>query len=337
MQRLIMPALILAFAAAAAVAQPPAGPAFPPQPPAARPVPKDPGVPDDEGKIIMNYWVHINDLLKDDSLRRNTMTVRPGGQYVARKSYPFEGFGHLRAKDLLRAAREGIEAARTATWGKSQAEVERQITKNLIAAFEYYPLLAQDDSDITPLLHAIEDSRSEEMLRLFLLERCAPGMVNPSLFSTYLQESLARDPAPIRLALKNIVASAVESPRVLHVAIAALYDFYYYEYSKFLAKDPAVAAYAQKEAIPVTPAILLRADAPQLSGDVARLNRDYLEQWEEVARFLSEYFRPGTTRTPEVRDQARKYLERIYLEIPFDNRDAVKGFLDRASLAPNPA
>lgn len=336
MQRLIVPALILAFAAAA-MAEAPERPAIPPQLPKSKPVPKDPGMPDDEGKIIMNYWVHINDLLKDDSLRRNTMTVRPGGKYVARKSYPFEGFGHLRAKDLLRAAREGIEAARTATWGKSQAEVERQITKNLITAFEYYPLLAQDDSDIAPLLHAIEDSRSEEMLRLFLLERCAPGLVSPSLFSTYLQETLARDPAPIRLALKNVIASAVESPRVLRIAIEALYAFYYYEYGKFLGKDPAVAAYAEKEGIPVTPAILLRADAPQLSGDVARLNSDYLEQWTEIARSLAEYFRPGTTRTPEVQGQARRCLERIYLEIPFDNRDAIKGFLDRATVAPNPA
>lgn len=336
MQRLVASVLMLVLATGTS-AQSLENPLAPPQSPPPKVVPKGASVPEDDKTVIMNYWVHINDLLRDESLRRNTMTARPGGKYVVRKSYPFEGFGHLRARDLLRAAREGIEAARTATWGKAQAEVEREITKNLITAFEYYPLLVQDDDDLKTLVHSIEDPRGDEMLRLFLLERCAPGMTNPSLFSDYLQESLARDPTPLRLALKNVISGSVEKPRILRVAIESLYSFFYYEYGRFLATDPGLAAYAQQRNLPVTPALLLEPDAPALSGDVARLNPDYIGQWTEIARTLANCIRPGTTRTPEVQAQARKYLEQIYSIIPINNREAVKEILDNASQNPNPA
>lgn len=284
-----------------------------------------------EDRIILNYWTHINEILSNESMRRDTTTVRPGGRYLPRKVYPFEVVQHLRARDLIRAVHEGINAARTAAWGKSPEETRRQIRQNIVTALEYYPVVAQDDRDIKPLFYAMADVNEEEELRLYLLRNSLPDASRPTLFGLYLRDALAHNSEETRKYLKTVVEHAAENPRVQQAAIEAYFHYMELSYARVLKTDPAVAAFAAEHGAAFRPALLLEEGAPKPSGDVVQLLRDYDAQWYDFALTLSGYAQPTSTRPAEVRETARACLERIYNELPLSNRDDVKALLDQTA------
>ncbi len=284
-----------------------------------------------QAPVILNYWTHLNDILSNETFRRNTTSVRPSGRYLPRKVYPFENVQHLRARDLMRAVQEGINAARTASWGKPAEEVQRQIRQNIVTALEYYPLVAQDERELKPLYYAMADVNGEVELRMFLLRSSMPGASRPSLFGLYLREALAHNTGETRKYLKTIVDHVTENPQVQRTAIEAY--FYYMElaYTQVLKTDPAVAAFAADRGQAFRPVMLMEAGAPQPSGSVAQLLKDYDAQWFDFALTLSGYAQPGSNRPIEVREASRACLERIYREMPLSNRDVIKELLDRTA------
>ena len=336
MQFLALAALIATFAADDPLTPPP-------------PIPNTPAAqiqlyrvtqpepPQPEAQVIVNYWIHINDLINSEKLRRNAMTIRPGGKYVARKTYPFDGFGHLRARDLIRAAQEGIEAARTTTWGKPQEEVDREISKNINTAFEYYPLLAQGDDDVRALYLLVENSRQEDLLRMFLIQNSVKGKAHPSLFGTYFREAVERDPAPLREILQTLVNSPVESPRLLSTAIHALFEILYYEHGVLISKEATLSEFAKQKGVPVSLALLSESGAPPLTGDIARLNEDFEAQWFDIARTLKTYCEPENARTEELTNAAQTHLRRICEEIPLKKREDIRKMLEEVEKSPRPS
>jgi len=285
--------------------------------------------------LILNYWTHLNEILQSEQARRRTRTMRPTGEFIVRIGFPFDNLAHLRAKHLLRAANEGAAAARTAAWGRPEAEARGAAYVNIATALEYYPLLAAGDDDFMPLLYLMGNDREDPVLRLFLISRTVPGLAPPSLFSRYFQEQIGRmDPFKFREYLAKPASHPLEDPEVQVVAIQALYAFNVNNYTAILRRDPKIAAWARGVREPVTPSILLREDAPALSGDTAYLAADMNSHFASMARDLANHLKPGSNRPPAVRAVAREYLQRIYDEIPLEDRAAVKALLDAAAPAP---
>lgn len=294
----------------------------------------DPGQMEEEKPIILNYWVHLNTVLNSDAARRDVKIFRPGQQYVPRKHYPFELLDHLRAEDLLRAAHEGIDAARTELWGKSPAEIEAQIYRNIAFALEYYPIRAQIERDVELLLMAMSDPKEEELLRVYLLTNAVPGEATPSSFGLFLQEAIRYNPTTAKPYLSAVATNPQEPVRVQIAALRAYTEVLRTEYNQVLAKDPALVEFAKQQGEALTPVTLLSPGAPQLSADLATMLRDYDAQLFEYARVLGDCFKGNTARPPEVQAVARACLERICREMPNSRQAEIQAVFDALPPAP---
>jgi hypothetical protein len=279
--------------------------------------------------LIMNYWTHLQSILEDNERQRETQTMRPDGKVLKRVNYPFDAVMHLKPAHLLRAAKEGIDFARTEGWGLAPDAAARQAYRNVGIALEYYPLLAVSESDFMPLLHTMGRREDDPILRVYLFNHVLPGMELPSLFSRYMQEEFQKlDVVEARPYLFEPATFPLEEPEPQAAAIRALFAHDLAWFSRQLALMPEFEAYARQVDTPIGPALLLREDAPEPTGDVGSLMIELIKSIGQVAGHLAEILRPESGRPEALQGVAREHLGLILENFPIPNADAVRAALD---------
>ncbi|MCC6144448.1 MAG: hypothetical protein IT368_11640 [Candidatus Hydrogenedentes bacterium] len=276
---------------------------------------------------ITNYWRHILDVIDEQKARQEQLEGTENMVNPPPREYVFDAFAHLSTHDLMRAVKEGIEAAQRETFRKPDAVVKQAIQQNILSALEYYPIVAQDRKDFNPLLYAIENSLDHPQLRLFIIRRLVPGETAPSLFTTYLQQQVAEDPGEIRGALGKITQRPSEDPEVFLAATDALFAIYKDEYQARLNQIEAVHALAGDQ----PPALALLQDGA-MNGLPDEAKIKVAEQgvaFNDLVDRMKAILDPFAGYPPGNRIAARKVLERIYNEIPLENRSQIKATLDQ--------
>ncbi|MFP4502540.1 MAG: hypothetical protein ACLFTT_16210 [Candidatus Hydrogenedentota bacterium] len=285
----------------------------------------------DEGqdkKVIVNYWTHIQKILESEDVRANRRTMRPSGEVLVRVSYPFDHLMHLKPKHLLRAAHEGVDAARTAAWGRSPEAAHRQAYENVAMALEYYPLLAGNDQDVLDLLYAMARRANDPVLRTFLVNRTVSGLAPDSLFARYLRDEVtAMAPQKFRNYLYKPATAPDEDPMVQMAAIRALYRYDYAYQGRVLMLAPEFQVYARRHDLLPEPAMLLRPGAPEPSGDTARMMSTLETRWLDTAQDLAKHLEPERGRPAAVRALVRETLGRIRQEAPLEEPAAIDDLL----------
>lgn len=279
-------------------------------------------------KIIVNYWTHIQKILESEDVRASRRTMRPSGEVLVRVTYPFDHLMHLKPKHLLRAAHEGVDAARTAAWGRSPEAAQRQAYENVAMALEYYPLLAGNEQDVLDLLYAMSRHANDPVLRTFLVNRTVSGLAPDSLFARYLRDEVATmAPEKFRDYLYKPATAPQEDPMVQMAAIRALYRYDYAYQGRVLMRAPEFQVYVRRNDLLPDPAMLLRPDAPEPSGDTARMMSTLETRWIDTAKDLAKHLDPERNRPAAVRSLVRETIGRIRQEAPIEDPAAIDGIL----------
>ncbi len=267
-------------------------------------------------RVITNYWRHLNDILSAEAAKPQRDDRRMNVRHPPPRSFPFEALQHLTCRDLLRAAHEGIREARRASAGKPSAETDHQVEINVATALEYYPLLAANEEDFTPLLHHIENIATDPVMRVFLIRRCVPGLVPQSQLAIYLQEGVQRNRQEVQRLLLKLATDPTEYAAVQMAAMEVCYLFLYEEYRGVLAKDVAVIEWAAARNVPVTPRMLKAEDAPE-PASVTQVGLDRIGSYmQDFAAALVRLLEPGANRPPEVHEAVRTLARRMEQEFP---------------------
>lgn len=281
----------------------------------------------DKDQIITNYWKHVKTILSTEAARPKPKR-NPSVRYPPPRSFPFDALKHLRAQDLIRAAKEGIHAARAELEGRPEAEVERQVEANIHLCLEYYPILVEDEEDLNSLMYLMEDAHADRVMRRFLLARCAPGLVPSSLFASYLQENLIRRRYEHKRILSKITSGPYDYPDVQLVAMDAFYAVFYTDYVSTLERDKAIADFAQRMGKAVAPNLLLEPECPDLLPETSLMLKRLNEGLMSFVRGLATHFKPGSHRSVAFQQKARALIVKIRDQFPLPEREAVQAILD---------
>ena len=278
--------------------------------------------------LITDYWQHLNQLLTTGTSREQWRPSTTVSRRPPQRAYRFDALNHLKAQDLLRAAREGVRYAQLAGRDEPVDALERRIEENVQTALEYYPLFVNQDRDYDRLLYLIARESEEPAFRLFLIRRCAPGLANPSLFSDYFIEEGRRNRDKLRKTLLTVADRLFEYPDVLEATMGALYEITCGEYIAAFQSDPNVIALTKERGQPVAPVSLLSSEAPVISAET-KAELDRLE-WpvREYMDVLSKNIHPDIQRSSEVKLMTRRFLERMHEEIPVSFRDEIRIILE---------
>jgi hypothetical protein len=276
---------------------------------------------------ITNYWRHILEIMDEQKVREEQLRGTENMINPPPKEYPFDAFAHLSARDLMRAVQEGIDAAKRENFRKPEAVVDQAIQQNILTALEYYPIVARDRNDFNPLMYALENSLENKSLRLFLIRRLTPGTVARSLFTDYLQERVAEDPGEVRRALGKITQRPSEDAAVFQAAMETLYSMYKNDLEGQLQQIEPVAALATDQTL--TQALLAEGAMKSLPDD-ARIKVAQLGVvFNDLVKRMEAIIDPFAGFPPANRLAARSVLERIYNEIPLENRAQIRAVLDQ--------
>ncbi len=262
------------------------------------------------------YWQMVSDIAASiESASPRPRTVSDAG---ARKeiTYPFENLRHLRATDVLRAAKEGAHVARLqAALGKTEEEIEALVTQNVAIALEYLPMLIRRDEDIEEITLLMAKRDEDATLRMYLLKNSAPGFAAPSFLSISLPEIIDTHEAPYIKWVVHAATHPSEKPEVQRLALEIAYDRLLRSYTDVLQQDPAVQAYLDSEDACL--ATLMREDVLELSQETHLATRQIRTRFHDFARDIAGHIAEGS-----VRDETVKALTREILE---DMRDAIHG------------
>ena len=288
--------------------------------------------------LIMNYWTYLQSILEENKDQRVTKTMRPDGHILTRVNYPFDAISHLKPAHLIRAAKEGIDFARTEGWGLAPEAAEEQAYRNVGVALEFFPILAINREDFMPLLIDMARRQEDPVFRTFLLNHIMPGLAHPSLFGRYMQEQFyALDVAEARQYLLEPATFPLENATVQAAAVRALFAYDKAWFTEKLATLPEVADYARANTLTVEPAILLRDDAPVLSGDIGAFMRGLIKSIGDEAEYLAQIAAAGSDRPEGLKAVAREYAQRILANFPIANADTVRAGLESAPPAVTPS
>jgi len=282
-----------------------------------------------EDHVIVSYWKHVSEILQQEMQQ---MPQRPAAnlRYPPPRRFLFESLEHLRAEDLLRAAQEGMRAARRSMKDQSLDEVNREVEARIAMVLDFYPVLAADDEDRIRLLNVMSQSNEDPILRAFLVRRCMPGLADLSPLSDYLQKRPTREIDEMMERLVTIGTDIAEQPAVQIVAIEASYQWLVREYTAALEKDPGVVKYANSAGVPITPAIMSRDDHPRLNSRTSIRIVQLARKAKEMAQGYAAQWSPDRMRSPEVKRTVYRFIERICAEIPFEDSAAICDLLDKA-------
>jgi len=288
-------------------------------------IPRAPLSPDPNyEKTIANYFVYVRESVQAAIAESS----RPKTEGLPR-TFPFEAIRQLRAEELLRGAFEGVRDARLRYARRSKEEADRYVTANVQLCLEYYPLVARGEEDLKRILRVVEDLNLDSTYRLFVLRRCVPDLAPRSLLSDYLVDGVRKLPQEMKRILSGLVESKLEDGPVQATAIEVLYRVSYEYYLKRFQKDPNVLALAKTREAPVTPRILIESKEVQLSRMTAMALQGITGQFADLANLCATHLDPSSNRPPEVKQAALGIIERVYNEIPVQDRAAVKALLDK--------
>jgi len=296
-----------------------------PQPPAAAapPAQKEPEKP----PVITNYWQHINEILATEAARRTRYDLKTKTKYPPPRSFPFDAFNHLKAKDLLRAVDESIQNVRMKPGGRPEEEIDHQIEVNINTCLEYYPLLASEDSDFTNILYRIQGS--DPALQTYLIKRIVPGLADKSLFSDYLQDRVRRERTDIQNALTKICGDIMANEKVQRAAFETEYALLLEEYLDVFRKDPAVVAYKQQNGKEASPKLLLEPGILTVSPDTLTALEQLSKGFHEYTTALAANLNPANARSVELRKEVRNWIDKVYTGLYLKDREAIKTILDQ--------
>ena len=274
------------------------------------------------------YWQMVEEVVTQiEAQPPRTLSIDQGLRTPGQE-YAFEAFRHLRTTDLVRAAKEGVQVARTeAALGKSPAEVDQQALRNVTIALEYLPLLVRDDKDIDELL-IIARSREEDLvLRRYLLERMAYGNGPPTLLSEGLSLILRSRDEQFRDTLTQIASHPGENPAMQVLAIDVIMDYLLSQYDAVFQNDPKVRTLADSgEQVGFAAAV--DEEALTLSPEtLAQLRRLGL-QMSVFAGAIAGHIAEGSVRDARVQERTRKALELMRDSIIGIRRDDVILYLE---------
>ena len=200
---------------------------------------------------------------------------------------------------------------------------------NVNLALEYYPMLVSNDADFKTLLNPIQDMGADPMLRIYLIERVAPGTASRSLLADYLQDNVRQERLEVKRILARICGDPIERTDVQTAAFDAWHALLMDEYLETMKKDGAIREYTQKSGKPITPKLLLEpgdfVPGPDTMATFERLGTGF----QDFITVLGKHFEPSAGRPLEVKLAARRHIERVYNEIYMKDRDTARQLLDQ--------
>jgi hypothetical protein len=287
-------------------------------------------------KVIIKYWDTIRDMMmhvKDAPPRPSKSAGSPG---ELRPDYPFENFRNIRAVDLVRAAHEGAVAARRPKAGRQPAEADRQVRENAMLALEYYPLLVREDSDIRAIARIIENRDEDLELRRFVLDKLAPEQKDPSLLSLFLDDAYARYPGQFCAVLGVASSHPAENPAFQTESMRVNYDRLMKRYNDAFGADSKIAAHVKETGQPVPSTALLGENPPEIEKATREKLAGLGVALTDFATLISAHIETGSARTPAVKAETRRILEKIAAEVllPDRARERILYFLDPSRPVP---
>lgn len=278
--------------------------------------------------LITDYWQHLTQLLTSGTSRAQWDQPAAAPRRPPQREFTFNALNHLKAQDLLRAAREGVRYAQLAGGDEPAGALERRIEENVQTALEFYPLFVEQERDYDRLLYLIARDTEESAFRLYLIRRCTPGLAHKSLFSDYFIEESRRNRDKLFKTLFTVLDRLFENPEVLEATTGALYQITCGDYVEAFQRDPNVIAKTKETGKPVLPISLLAPDAPALTAET-RAALDKLE-WpiREYTNILLKNIHPDVQRPPQVILMTREFLQRIHDELPISFRDEIRIVLE---------
>lgn len=280
--------------------------------------------------VITNYWKYLVEVLEKEEARiKDGSNSAAGRRYPTPRDFPFDALRNLVPADLLRAAREGIQEARRKGAGQPPEVLARMAEVNIETALMYYPILADKEEHLNPLIYSLANEKEDAFLRAYLLDRLAPGKLPPSPFSMYFQDALGHEVAKAEDLLKPIIERASEKAQARVTALTALYNYLCIGYRDILERDGAISAFAAERKLPVTAALLNVPEAPRPAGEILiqlGVCNDRAKRFVELCGRLLE---KGGETAPELRQCARTLLERFCAEMPAQNLEPAKAVLEQ--------
>lgn len=226
----------------------------------------------DDRRPIGNYWIHLQEIVK-----QFPPDVKAGSPLIC------DRLKHLRAKDLIRAATQGAAEARV----QSTQDADRGLQVGVARAgmaFEFYPLLSEEDTDFNLLLPEIAKHDSEPAVRICLLRAMSDWSDSASSFSEYCTDHLQK-PVPDMIALARTIAGDNSThPQVACAAVEMGVNWLEAQYVALLREDSKWRQWIEDRQIEPSPAVFLMPDLPP--GGFAGIGGKKLEAIKAGSRDL---------------------------------------------------
>lgn len=285
-----------------------------------------PMTPEEKARIT-NFFQHMKTVQAQEDARPEAEPNHPEGGLASYKLFPFEAYAHLNARDLMRAAREGIAEAENRMQQAEKAEIDRHVRENVAFVFEYFPLIATDPEDIRFIRYILEDPNEHPALRRYVLDQLIPTEQPRSLMQLFLQDQLAADRDAFRRLLGSMITLSFELPEFRERAMELLYQIAYEDYEDFFQQDPNIEAYIEESGTSVAPRDLKTNAELSLSNRSATRFKQQTETFVSMAQLFARSFNPLEGHPERTQRTARRLIERMLSEIPFEDPAPVQALL----------
>lgn len=285
-----------------------------------------PVTPEEKAKIT-NFFEHMKTIQAKENARPEAEPNHPEGGLTSYKIFPFEAYTHLNARDLMRAAREGIDEAEKRMQEAEQKEINRHVRENVAFVFEYFPLLATDPEDLRYIRYILEDPNEHPALRRYVLDQLRPAEQPRSLMQLYLKDQLLADRESIRRLLGSMITLSFELPEFRERAMELLYQLAYEDYEAFFQEDPNIARYMEETGQTVAPRDVQENPELRLSNRSVTRFKQQTEAFNSMAQLFARSFEPQRSQPERTQRVARQLIERMLHEIPFEDPEAIRAFL----------
>lgn len=275
---------------------------------------------------IRNYWEHIQGLLAQSDEIRNAEATKGKYSLTSNKKYPFDLFRSLTPRELIKAARESIKAARaegkTKNW--SEEEIALKCEENIAYTLEYYGLLIKKPSEIDYLIYCIGADQEEPELRLFLLKQCTPDKISNSLFGIHFQFLLNNRKDEFQKTLFAMVKNVNERPEIQIAAIDAFYYFICKQYQQTVEKDPIFQAYEIEMKEKISPLWIENPQIPKpieaTQIEIGKLN----QQLKDFTTQLEIKLNDKRQSYVSVTKKAKETIEKICVSLPVPEPEKIQ-------------
>lgn len=257
----------------------------------------------DDRRPIGNYWIHLQEIVKQFPPEE-----KPGSPLIC------DRLKHLRAKDLIRAAAQGAAEARVQFSQDANRGLQIGVARAGMA-FEFYPLLAEEEADFNLLLPEIGKHDTEPAVRICLLRAMSDWSDSASSFSKYCTDRLLK-PSTDMIALARTVAGDNSTPPpVACAAVEMGVNWLEAKYVALLQEDPKWRQWVQDRHLEPSPAVFLMPDLPP--GGSAGVGGKKLEAIKAGSRDLFLLCARKSWGAPQpLQDTAARALEKLQKGFP---------------------